>query len=341
MEIYLDVTKKIDEKKLEKIAYGMRNGKIAVFPTETVYGIGTNGLDGEAVEKIYTIKKRDRKNPINLLVSSMTMIEQITQNISPIEYKLMEAFFPGPFTIILKRKNIVPNIVTAGSDLVGVRMPDSIIAKKLVELAGVPLAAPSANMSGKVSGTDLSDILNEFANQLDFAIDGGKSKIGIESTVIRVLDNIPHILRPGFITPAQIKDVVGDVLLMEDKNNILPSSDMKHYQLDVNSILVHSEHNLKMIDKIIDLSQNYKDCVVLCCTENAKFYANETAIKSVIAIASQNNLQEYSKNLFSCLQKASSLSTDRILIEGVKNDGLGIAIMNRLKNVCSSSFFLD
>lgn len=151
MENYLDTRDSYQESKLEEIAMILKKGGIVLFPTETVYGIGTNGLDEKAVEKIYDIKKRNRKNPTNLLVSNMAMVEAITQDISPIEYKLMEAFFPGPFTIILKRKKIVPNIVTANSDLVGVRMPDSSIAKRLVELAGVPLAAPSANISGKLS----------------------------------------------------------------------------------------------------------------------------------------------------------------------------------------------
>ncbi len=316
----------------------LKKGGIVLFPTETVYGIGTNGLDEKAVEKIYDIKKRDRKNPTNLLVSNMAMVEAIAQDISPMEYKLMEAFFPGPFTIILKKKKIVPNVVTANSDLVGVRMPDSSIAKKLIELAGVPIAAPSANISGKLSGTNLTNVIDEFADHLDFAIDGGESKIGMESTVVRVIDNVPHILRPGFITPEQIKKITGNVILEENKTPILPSSNMKHYQLDIKSILIYSEDNQKMVDTIIDLSQKYTNCVVLCCTENAEFYHTEKSIKQVICVASKTNLEKYTKNLFSSLQKVSSLSSDMLLIEGVKKEGLGIAIMNRLLQVCNDNF---
>ena len=316
----------------------LKKGGIVLFPTETVYGIGTNGLDEKAVEKIYDIKKRDRKNPTNLLVSNMAMVEAIAQDISPMEYKLMEAFFPGPFTIILKKKKIVPNVVTANSDLVGVRMPDSSIAKKLIELAGVPIAAPSANISGKLSGTNLTNVIDEFDDHLDFAIDGGESKIGMESTVVRVIDNVPHILRPGFITPEQIKKITGNVILEENKTPILPSSNMKHYQLDIKSILIYSEDNQKMVDTIIDLSQKYTNCVVLCCTENAEFYHTEKSIKQVICVASKTNLEKYTKNLFSSLQKVSSLSSDMLLIEGVKKEGLGIAIMNRLLQVCNDNF---
>lgn len=316
----------------------LKKGGIVLFPTETVYGIGTNGLDEKAVEKIYSIKKRDRKNPTNLLVSNMKMVETIAQDISPIEYKLMEAFFPGPFTIILKKKKIVPNIVTANSDLVGVRMPDSSIAKKLVELAGVPIAAPSANISGKLSGTALTNIIDEFAAHLDFAINGGESKIGMESTVVRVIDNVPHILRPGSITPEQIKKIAGNVVLEENKTPILPSSNIKHYQLGINTTLIYSENNQKMVDAIIKLSKDYTNSIVLCCTENAKFYRTEKSLKNVIAVASKDNLENYTKKLFSCLQKASSLSSDMLLIEGVKKEGLGIAIMNRLLQVCNDNY---
>lgn len=338
MKNYLDTRSGYQESKLEEIAMILKKGGIVLFPTETVYGIGTNGLDEKAVEKIYDIKKRDRKNPTNLLVSNMAMVETIAQDISPIEYKLMEAFFPGPFTIILKKKKIVPNIVTANSDLVGVRMPNSSIAKKLVELAGVPIAAPSANISGKLSGTNLANIIDEFDGQLDFAIDGGESKIGMESTVVRVIDNVPHILRPGFITPEQIERIAGNVVLEENKTPFLPSSSMKHYQLDIPSTLVYSENNQKMVDTIIDVSKNYKNSVVLCCTENTKFYRTEKSIRHVISIASKTDLEEYMKKLFSCLQKASSLSPNMLFIEGVKKEGLGIAIMNRLLQVCNDNY---
>lgn len=334
MKHYLDVRNGYQEIQLKEIAQEMRNGKLCLFPTETVYGIGTNGLDKDAVEKIYKIKKRDRKNPVNLLVSDMAMIEEISQDISPLEYKLMEAFFPGPFTIILKRKNIIPDIVTAHSDFVGIRMPNGEIAQKLVEFSGVPLASPSANISGKLSGTNLVDVIEDFSNGLDFVIDGGKSDIGIESTIVRVIDDIPHILRPGTITPEQIKDIAGNVILEESKNPILPSSEMKHYQLDVASILVYNKDDKKMIDNILKLSQNYANPVILCCEEHMKFYTN----KNIITIASKENLEDYSKNLFSCLNSVSSFSPDVVLIEGVKKEGLGIAIMNRLENVCNLQY---
>ena len=213
METYIDLKEKINEEKLKIIGKEIKNGKLVIFPTETVYGIGTNGLSSEAVKKVYMAKGRDFKNPINLLVGNIEIVNKIAKDISPLEYKLMQAFFPGPFTLILKKKEIVPNIVTGNSDTVGVRMPDNLIAQKLLEYADVPIAAPSANISGKLSGTKSEDIFEDFKNTVDYIIDGGQSDLGMESTIVKVIDGIPHILRPGYITPEQIEAIAGNVII--------------------------------------------------------------------------------------------------------------------------------
>ena len=192
---------------LEKAAQFIKQGKIVVFPTETVYGIGTNGLDEKAVKKLYEIKQRPINKPISLLVSNMEMIHSVAKDITQVEYNIMEKFFPGPLTIILKKKDIVPDIVTAGQDTVGIRMPSGEIARKLVELANVPIAAPSANMSGEPSGTNLQEIMKCFEGKVDFAIDGGNSELGIGSTIVQVIDGKPQILRQGCITLEQINEI--------------------------------------------------------------------------------------------------------------------------------------
>jgi len=325
--------KDYSDKELKKYADILKNGGIGIFPTDTVYGIGTNGLRSDAVKRLYEIKKRNLKNPINLLVDDIKMIEEITQDISPLEYKLIKTFLPGPLTIILKKKNIVPNIVTAGSEFVGIRIPDNTVTRKLIDLSGVPIAAPSANISGKLSGTNLIDVLSDFSNNIDFAINGEENNIGIESTIVRVIDEVPHILRPGFITPEQIKEIAENVIIENTKNSILPSSNMKHYEIDSKAILVYSENNDKMVTKIRELSTQYKNPIILCCNENSHLYSHK-----IITISSKNNLIEYSKNIFSTLRKASLLSPDCIIIEGVKQQGLGIAIMDRLLNVCNNNY---
>lgn len=200
MNKYLDFRKETDYTKLKEPAQIIKNGGIVVFPTETVYGIGTNGLNENSIKRLYEVKQRPLSKPINLLVNSIEMLEQITQNISELEYKLIKKFMPGPFTIILKKKDIVPNILTANGDTVGIRMPENKVALKLIEYAGVPIATPSANISGKPSGTDLDIIMKDFGENVDYFIDGGKSKIGIASTIVQVIDGKPHILREGSIS---------------------------------------------------------------------------------------------------------------------------------------------
>lgn len=213
MQTYIDFRNEINYEKLKEAANLIRNGKLVVFPTETVYGIGTNGFDENAIKKLYEAKRRPLSKPINLLVSDIKMIERVAKNISYLEYKLMEAFFPGPLTIILNKKDTVPDILTANGNTVGVRMPEGKIARELVEYADVPIAAPSANISGKPSGTNLQNIQKDFEKNVDCFIDGGKSKLGIASTIVKVVNNIPHILRVGSISKEEIEKIAGKVII--------------------------------------------------------------------------------------------------------------------------------
>lgn len=208
MKNYLDFknTKKYDELKLP--AEKIKAGEIVVFPTETVYAIGTNGFDEKAIEKIYEVKNRPFNKPISLLVSDLNMVKKLAKNITKEEEKLMKAFFPGPFTIVLKKSDLVPNVLTSGGDTVGIRMPDDDIALNLIKLAGVPIAAPSANITGKKSGTNIDDIVLDFGDAVDFYIDGGESKLGIGSTIVKMVDGIPVILRQGSISEKEIQEVL-------------------------------------------------------------------------------------------------------------------------------------
>ena len=204
MENYLDCKKNIDLDKLKEISKIIKNGGIVVFPTETVYGIGTNGLNKESISRLYEVKQRPTSKPISLLVSSIEMAEMIAKDITDMEYKLMEKFFPGPLTIILKKKSNVPDNLTNNTDTVGIRMPDNIIAKKLIEYANVPIATPSANISGRPSGTNIDTIINDFKDKVDYYIDGGESKLGIGSTIVKIENGYPVILRYGSISKKQI-----------------------------------------------------------------------------------------------------------------------------------------
>lgn len=186
----------------------IKNGGIVVFPTETVYGIGADAFNEEAIKKLYKIKKRPLNKKTSLLVSSIDMLKQVTQNISDIEYKLIKEFFPGPLTLVLNKKDIIPNILTNNEEIVGFRMPANRMALELIENVGRPIATSSANLTGETSGTNLEEIRKVFKESVDFYIDGGKSKIGIGSTVVQVIDGTPHIIRKGSITEEQIAKVL-------------------------------------------------------------------------------------------------------------------------------------
>ena len=184
---------------IKEIAQNIKKGKIAVFPTEAVYGIGTNGLDEDAIGKLFKLKKRPKEKPISLLVSDIDMINKVAKDISETEYNIIKRFMPGPLTIILRKKEIVPDILTNGSKFVGIRIPDNEIA-----FTGIPIATTSANISGKESNTNIKDIMLEFKEKVDYYIDGGRSKLGKASTVIKVEDNKIKILREGSITKEQL-----------------------------------------------------------------------------------------------------------------------------------------
>ena len=211
MENYIDLRNNKDYEKLIQPAQIIKNGGIVVFPTETVYGIGVNGLDDKAVKKLYKVKKRPMDNPISLLVDSVQMIESVAKNITQEEYALIQAFMPGPLTIILQKKDIVPNVVTADLDTVGIRMPGNDIALKLIQYVGNPIATPSANISGKQSGICIKDIMKDFGNCVNYYIDEGNSKIGKPSTIVKIVDKKPCILRKGDISKKQIIDVLKQI----------------------------------------------------------------------------------------------------------------------------------
>lgn len=195
-EKYLDLKNSFDYGKLNVASEIISRGGLVLFPTETVYGIGANALNDDAVKNIFKAKGRAQDNPLILHISDMEMLKDIAVNISELEYKLMDAFWPGPFTIILEKKEGIANVATCNGNTVGVRMPSNKIAYELIKKAKCPIAAPSANVSGRPSGTNIEDIYAELNDKVDYIIDNGECEIGIESTVVRVVDGEVKILRP-------------------------------------------------------------------------------------------------------------------------------------------------
>lgn len=268
------------------------------------------------------------------------MVAPLTTNLSFVEKKLIDTFFPGPFTLILNRTNLVPDTVTAGLDTVAIRMPKNQIAQKIIAKANVPIAAPSANISGRPSGTMISDIIKELGNKVDYIVDGGPCQIGLESTVVKVMDEVPHILRPGAITKEQLYKTIGNVTLdkhlfvdcVEDETVLSPGMKHSHYAPNTSCMLVYGKDNSMLVRKINELAKNYSNPLVITNNENVEKYST---IPHVLTVGSKYDLSEISHNIFSILRKIDAYHADMVFIEGVSKDGIGLAIMNRLIRACS------
>ena len=336
---YIDLRENKNYNLIKSPAESIKNGNLVLFPTETVYGLGANALDDEAVKKIFEAKGRAQDNPLIAHISNIDMLKNLVQEVGVVEKKLIENFWPGPLTIIFKKKPIIPDRITGGLDTVAIRMPSNEIARKLIEFSGVPIAAPSANISGKPSGTTIDDIKEEFDGKVDYMIDGGKVDIGVESTVIIVVDGIIHILRPGKITPEDFvnlgfkveieKQVLGEY--NPNEKVLSPGIKYKHYAPSTKCIMIYSKNQDKLINKINEVSSN-KKTVVICRNENIE------KINAEIKLNLGNSLEDVSRNIFTLLRKADKYNAEQIIIEGVTKEGLGLAIMNRLLRACSHNY---
>jgi L-threonylcarbamoyladenylate synthase len=197
----------------------IRSGELVAFPTETVYGLGANGLSGEACRKIFQAKGRPSDNPLIVHISSIEMLHMVAASVPARAEALMNAFWPGPLTLLFPKKECVPDVVTAGLETVAVRMPAHPVARKLIEFSGVPIAAPSANRSGRPSPTTAAHVLTDLNRRVKCIIDGGSASFGVESTVVDVSRSPPVILRPGGVTREQLKRFLPDVIVFGERPN--------------------------------------------------------------------------------------------------------------------------
>ena len=320
----------------------IKDGGLVLFPTETVYGIGANALDDEAVKKIFVAKGRAQDNPLILHISDMDMLPQIAQNISELEYRLMDAFWPGPFTIVLEKKPGIAMTATCGGNTVAVRMPSNKIAHDLIKFSNLPIAAPSANISGRPSGTNLEDIFDELKDRVDYIIDGGETDIGVESTVVRVVDGKVDILRPGRITKEDIEGITAEVEIDKnvmgqiDPNEKVLSPGMKyrHYAPKTHCKLVYGKNNDALVDETLKIAKQNGNVLILSSSENVPKYSGFKTID----IGSKDNLSEISHKIFSDLRKIDDYNVDMAIVEGVEPSGFGLAIMNRLIRACEHDF---
>ncbi len=320
-----------DEEGIKEAGAIAAAGGLVAFPTETVYGLGANAYDGEAVKRIYAAKGRPSDNPLIVHISDTSGIEELADGVSENARKLISAFMPGPFTIILKKSERLGGAVTAGMDTVGIRCPENETARRFIKAAGVPIAAPSANLSGRPSPTKASHVTEDMNGRIDAIINGGDCSVGVESTIVDASREIPVLLRPGGITYGQLKDVVPETeidpnilgSLDENERPLCPGMKYKHYAPEAEVTVVEGGTDA-VRKKIAELLERNADrvCGVLTMSEN-------TYDSAVILCAGTTN-REYAKNLFGCLREFDRLGAELVFAEFEERDGYGLAVKNRL-----------
>lgn len=329
-----------DEDGIKTAAMALKNGKLVAFPTETVYGLGANALMPDAVKRIFEAKGRPSDNPLIVHISDITQLRDLVSDIPDIATRLMNAFWPGPLTLIFKKSARVPDVITAGLDTVAVRMPQNPVALKLISQSGVPVAAPSANLSGRPSPTSAHHVAEDLSGRVEYIIDGGSCSVGLESTVLDITGSVPVILRPGGVTAEMLKKVLGlrgVVTASEVKGEEKPRSPgmkYRHYSPKAEVILVSGD-NSRVVDTINSLSSEQKNegriVGVLCSSENASLYKADV----VIPVGSKDNPENIAAGLFEALRKFDDTKVDIIYSETFTEQGIGKAVMNRLKKAAS------
>ena len=323
----------IDKNAIEKAAEIIKNDGLVAFPTETVYGLGANALDAEASRKIYEAKGRPSDNPLIAHIASLDTLSDIVEEVSDVANKLIEKFWPGPMTLIFKKKTIVPDSTTGGLDTLAVRFPSNEIAKELIEKSGVPIAAPSANTSGKPSPTKGEHVIEDLDGRVDMIIDGGEVGLGLESTIIDVTGK-PTILRPGFITQEMLEQVIEEVELdktitekpSEDFSPKAPGMKYRHYAPKTKLVIVRGEAN-KVAERIKEKIKD-KNAAILTVDQHKDLYKDTDA--KVVSWGDIEKMDEIAHKIFDELRVADEWGVDIIYCEAFEEKDLGLAVMNRL-----------
>ena len=316
----------------------LKRGGLVAFPTETVYGLGGDALNREAARKIYAAKGRPSNNPLIVHIADMEHLEAIAAEIPEKARKLASVWWPGPLTMIFNKKDIVPDATSGGLPTVAVRMPNQPIALELIRAAGGYIAAPSANTSGRPSPTIAEHVREDLDGKIEMILDGGEVRIGLESTIVDFTDEIPMMLRPGYINMEKLEEILGEVLIdpaILDENaseNIRPKAPgmmYRHYAPKAQLTIVEGGEK-EVVDKILALAaqscREGKSVGIIAADETAEFYKDY----DVKNIGSRETDKEIARRLFRVLREFDDEGTDVILSESFETPRMGQAIMNRL-----------
>lgn len=317
----------------------LRNGGIVAFPTETVYGLGADGLNPKAIKKIFKAKNRPTDNPLIFHIASKDDVEKYTKNTPQITYELIEKFWPGPLTLVLKKSSIIPKVATGGLNTIAIRMPSSKIALSLIKSLEHPIVAPSANLFGKPSPTIAKHVLDDMDGKINAIIDGGKTRIGLESTVLDLTTKTPVLLRPGAISILELKKIVKKVqyhpsLLGKKSKKIKaksPGMKYKHYSPQAKLVLIqgNAKNSNKKIQELVD---RYRLENKLVGIVNEKSKRKNSLIKSKFIGSSKKLI---ASNLYKTFRDFDKEKVDVIIMRQVDDANLGFAIMNRLTKAAS------
>ncbi|MCW0482923.1 L-threonylcarbamoyladenylate synthase [Gaoshiqia sediminis] len=311
------------QESIEKAAQCIREGKLVAFPTETVYGLGANALNPLAVAKIFELKERPTFDPLIVHIADLNDLEKLTLNRDERVYRLAEKFWPGPLTLVLPKKDLVPDLVTSGLSSVGIRMPDNEIALELIRKSGCPIAAPSANKFGRISPTTPQHVRKQLP-EVDFILEGGKTHVGIESTIITLNKKGFEILRHGIITREEIEQVVPYYSEKAKPASLVAPGMLKSHYSPTKPFYVLSDAVLQRVDKtkagLLSYSGNHTE-----------------GFAQVIRLTNTQDLKEYAVNLFAAMHQLEESDVECIVAEPVPEHGIGLAIMDRLKKAAHKS----
>jgi L-threonylcarbamoyladenylate synthase len=303
----------------------IKRGGIVAMPTETVYGLAANALDPAAVKSVFKAKGRPADNPLIVHLSSCEDIGLYTENVPDLAYKLFERFSPGPLTIVLSKKAVIPDITSGGLQTVGIRIPADEHCRRLIELAGVPIAAPSANISGKPSPTTAAHVFADISGKIPLILDGGACTVGIESTVISISSGKIRILRPGFVTAEDLEqfgeviiDSGIDGVIPDDKAPESPGMKYKHYAPDCEVFLLNGSEKA-FAEFLQKNGENF-----------AAVVSERSAIKGKNIYTYGETDTDFAHNAFSLLRKIDKDGYEKIYIETPEKNGIGLAVYNRL-----------
>ena len=342
--VVITIVEKPDEVFMDMACDLLQRGELVAFPTETVYGLGGDALNPESSERIYSAKGRPSDNPLIVHIADMDAVEKLATEVPDKARACMEAFWPGPLTVILPKKDIVPDETTGGLKTVAIRMPSHPVAMELIKKSGVYIAAPSANLSGRPSPTTAQHVYEDMQGRIELILDGGPVGIGIESTIVDFTGDTPTILRPGFITPEMLSEIIGPVeidpaIVKPDKNLRPKAPGMKytHYAPKGELVVVEADDPSAddadkstvtdaVVDKINSLLEEHPGAVVLTTKENADRYNTD----KILLLGEHGDGPTVAARLYSVLRECDDMEAEFIISESFDRDDYGGAIMNRL-----------